>query len=334
MCGAGVYSYQKRSDGWYYELSNGWHYDRQRIPQADPQSFHILPGPGSDLFYNPCARDSGYAVDKAHVYRRATVLRDADPATFSLLDYGYSHDATHVYYMEEILSNADARTFQKITPGSFFKDSSHVFLNGVAIKNADPATFSPIGDNSYPGKGLARDRKHVFWGASEIAGADPRDAKPLGRWYWSSRQTIYLEDHPLLLADFATFKAAGDEELAYSAEDKEHYFLGGRALDKSECRKVGRVVLACKGYILASGRKYSRVDSSSLHYLGMFPRMCQVMQNGLIYQDNRGIYEFYGDGTIMKFLGFEPDRQYETLDKALEDRLCDCPGTQSLIWDK
>jgi DKNYY family len=326
MCGGGVAIYHKGSDGWYY--------DRQKVLGADSESFHVLPGPGSDLLYNPCMRDSGYAADRLHVYRRSNALPDADPASFSYLADGYSQDATHVYYLEAILKGADVKTFRQIASGFFFKDSTHVYLNGVSVKNAGPATLLPLRSDSFPGAGLARDSAHVFWDASAVANANPKDARSLGRQYWTSNRTIFLADKQLTQVDFATFSVAGDDERAYSAEDTGHYFLGSRALNKSECRKVGLVVLACKNFIFASSRKYSQIDAASLHSLGMFPRMCQVIEGSLIYQDDHGIYEFYGDGTIMKFLSFQPDRRFESLDKTLEDRLCDHPITQSLKVDQ
>lgn len=317
----------------YADGSVGWHYDNKRVAEADPKSFHVLTGLGSEIYYNPCMRDSGYAADKLHVYKGAYTIPNADPASFSFLADGYSRDATHIFYMGTILDGADARTFKQISRG-FFMDSVHVYLNGAVIEDANPVTFRPLGNNPYPGTGLARDAKHVFFGASAVLAANSTDVEPLGRQYWVSNRTIFFAGKPLAHVDSVTFHIAGDDELAFSAEDSEHYFLGDQALNKSACRKVGEIVLACKNYVLARGHKYSQIDAPSLHYLSRFPQMCQVIENSMIYQDDYGIYEFFGDGTIMKFLSFQPDRKFERLDKTLKDLLCDHPITQSLNMDQ
>ena len=319
---SGVDHYVKGNDGWFF--------NREKVRGADPESFHVLPGPDSNPFCGDV--DSGYAADKLHVYIGSKTLTGADSVTFFIIGSGYSHDATHVYYLENILDGADARHFKKIAPG-FFKDSSHVYLNGNLIKNADPSTFLTFGNNSYPGLDLERDAAHLFFGGSVVPTVNPKNVKLLGRQYWTNNQKIYFADKPLALVDSATFNIANDNEIAFSAEDKDHYFLGSQIFNKSECRKVGGIVLACKNYIFASGRKYSQVDVSTLHYLGMFPHMCMVIENSMIYQDKHSMYEFLGDGTIMRFLGFQPDRKYESLDKPLENLLCGSPVTQSLNTD-
>lgn len=318
MCGAGEIAYHSGKDGWYYG-SSMFPSKRfsKRIEGADIASFRVLPGAGSDIVYNPCKRDSGYATDRFHVYREAAILPHADPATFSFLDRGYSRDATHVYYLERLLVGTDAVTFREVGSG-FFKDSVHVYLSGYAINGADPGTFFLVGKDEYPGYGLAHDANHVFFGASVVVDAGPKDIKSLGRQYWSSNGIIFFADQRLSSVDASSFRVASEDEPAFSAEDEDRYFLGIRTVNKAECRSVGSIVLACRGYILSAGRKYTGVDSASLRYLGRFPETrCDVIGNSLIYQDSRAIYEFYGDGIIMKFIAFDPDKQYSRLDATL-----------------
>jgi DKNYY family len=323
MCGAGRIGYKNTADGWSYF--------RTKIAGADPASFHVLPGLGSDPWYNPCASDSGYAADRFHVYRGAAVLPEADPATFSLLSYGYARDARHVYYMEKILIGANARTFSTAT-GGYFTDAAHVYLQGKTIPEADPATFQPFDRNSFY-SGLARDSRHVFYNGTMIAGAGRDDAKPFDSQYWTSHGKIYFQDQLVAAAHAKTFKVAGQQTRAFMAEDATQFFLGAKPLSKAACRQVGEIVLACGGYLLSAGHKYSRIDSASIHYLGLFPdvqqlpRGCGVMAGSLIYQDLQGVYEFYGDGTVMKFADFQPVRQYSEVDKSLENSLCSQRGS-------
>jgi DKNYY family len=325
MCGDGLFFYAKGDNGWYYHGS--------KIEGADPGSFRVLAGVGSDAFSNPCARDSGYAVDNAHVYRGAKTLPEADPATFVVLSGGYSRDATHVYFQDTVLRGADAKTFTGITAG-YFKDAANVYLNGATVADADPGTFRSADNSAYPGTGLARDRAHVFFGASVVAEADPRDVKALGRQYWRSHERIFFADTLLANVEAATFRIAGADELAFSAQDRHHYFLGQHAVNKTDCHAEGEIVLACASNVLAGGHQYGSLDAASIHYLGRFQRRCDVIENSMIYQDDNGLYEVFGDGTIMKFLGVSANQRFEGLDKSLEDRLCDHPVTQSVRADQ
>ncbi len=325
MCGAGLFFYAKGDNGWYYHGS--------KIEGADLDSFHVLPSKRSDAFYNPCARDSGYAIDNRHVYRGAKTLPEADPTTFVLLHGGYSRDATHVYFQDTALQSANAKTFTEIAAG-YFKDAANVYLNGAAIADADPGTFRSLDHNAYPGMGLARDRTHVFFGASAVAEADPRDVNVLGRQYWRSHERIFFAHTPLTHVEVSTFKVASADQLAFSAEDRHDYFLGQRALNKADCHPEGEIVLACKSNVLAGGHYYNGLDAASIHFLGRFHRRCDVIENSMIYQDDHGLYEIFGDGTIMKFLGVSSNQKFERLDKPLEDRLCDHPVTQSVRMDQ
>ena len=330
MCGAGTASYQR--------TGNGWSYFRTKLDGVDTASFHVLPGPGSDPWFNPCARDSGYAVDRFHVYRGPSALPEADPVTFSLLSFGYARDAQHVYYLDKIIGGADARTFSAVTDG-YFKDANHVYLLGKAIPEVDPVTFQVLDSHSMNG-GLVRDAQHVYYGATIVAGADRGDAKPLGNQYWESRGGIYFQDQYLAGAQAKTFRVAGLQTRAFMAEDATHYFLGAEPLSKVACRQVGEIVLACRDYLLAAGRKYSRIDSASIHYLGQvpgveqLPRACGLIPGALIYQDRHGIYDVFGDGGVMKFLDFQPTRQYSALDKSLENDLCAGPVSISMNPDR
>jgi len=307
-------SYDKESDGWYYG---------EKLQSIDPESFHLLFAPGSD---NPCFAD--YAADKRHVYMGASIFPAADPATFKVLGGRYSRDAARVYYYDKVLGGADAKTFTEISRG-IFKDSKHVYADGAPVENTDPATFSFLGDTG----GLAHDATHVFYDMSVIPGINPKDVKYLGRGYWGNNRTIFFEKNSLAPADPATFKVAGEDEIAFSAEDKDHYFLDNIVSDKSSCRKVGRAAVACKNYILASLHKYSsKIDPASLHYLGT-AHLCRDIEGTMIYEDKHGIYEFFDGGPIMKFINFPPGKQSIALDKTLERRLCSHPATQSLEWD-
>ena len=288
----------------YHEGKDGWYFIDTKISEAESGSFHVLNQDMQYTIFNPCKSgpDFAYAADKFHVYRYGVSLSDADPATFLLVDDGYARDAKHVYYEGKILHEADAGTFEQITSGDFFKDSGHVYIYGTAIKDADPATFALIEDGSFPGGGLAQDALHVYFASGlhdaepivPIPGVNAKDVKGLGNLYWRSDGAIFFGDKPIAGADAATFSVPKERELAFTAEDKDHYFiddlLDHRTANKSECRKVGPIVLACENYILVAGRKYSRLDSVSILYLDMDPT------GYMIYQDIHGKHSISATG--------------------------------------
>jgi hypothetical protein len=151
VCGAGVTSYNQDKDGWHYgNYQSGLRaqYDK-KVEGAEPDSFHVLPG-SDDIVYNPCARDSGYAADKSHVYKGADIMPGADPRTFTFLPHGYARDAAHVY------------------------------LAGAQIKDADSATFRVAGNDESAFS--AEDVKHYFQGITFLFPA--RHIHGLIRRHW------------------------------------------------------------------------------------------------------------------------------------------------------
>ena len=317
-------------DANYRKTDKGWSFQGKLVEGADFATFRVLTGPDPYLGSIPCGHDSGYAVDRFHVYWYGAIIAGADPNTFSYLQFGYSLDTAHVYYRREIVSGADPRTFAHID-GEYFRDSAHVFLRGAAVKEAHPENFSVLSKSWFLQDRLARDAVHVFFGATIVYQADPKDLVDLSGPYWMSNQTIFFKETPLKEADATSFRTASKGEQAFWAEDKAHYFLlSGQSLNKTDCREVGTDILACKVYVWARGQKFSRFDSASLHYLGGFPPKHCVYEGWPAYQDRRGVYFISNDG-IERFLHSRGYPRIEHLDKTNADRLCRLGGTVD-VW--
>jgi len=93
-----------------------------------------------------------YAKDKDHVYRCSDIVKDADPASFDVIDGVYARDANHVFYSGIVIPLANAATFS-IVPGSepdgpwldaLGNDGTHIFHLGTLVVGADPASFKMI----------------------------------------------------------------------------------------------------------------------------------------------------------------------------------------------
>lgn len=308
----------------------GWSFGRKKVEGNDIATFHVLTGPDPYLGYIPCVHDSGYAVDRFHAYWRGNPIPGADPRTFTYLQWDYSRDRSHVYYQTSALIGADVRTFRYIGQ-QYFQDGVHVYLRGAVVNGADPKTFVLLNKPVFPGWTLARDTSHVFFGATAIAGASPKDARYLGGPYWTSNHMIFWKDEPLRQADSASFRLASKGERAFWAEDKGYYYWDGKAFDKKECRTIGPEILPCRNGVWFQGWKYSRLDSTSMRYLGGFPPKLCAYKGTPTYQDRHGVYLIYGDQSVERFLRTHHYPRIEHLDTANASRLCHLGGTAD-VW--
>jgi hypothetical protein len=161
----------------------------------------------------------------------STALPSPDPADLIVAKDStgslspYSKDHLHVYYTDPsdtrsgvivyILPEANPTTFRVLFEGRphlfpmYAEDNNHVFISAYIIPYADPTTFTvleapPIWYTAW----YAKDANHVFYGSEMISGADPATFVSFSAW----RQTATCN---------------------YDAEDKNHIYLHGRALQCS-----------------------------------------------------------------------------------------------------
>ncbi|MHB8860355.1 MAG: DKNYY domain-containing protein [Minisyncoccota bacterium] len=136
------YSPSSRANTWYW-------YDNGVI------SCMHAPLSGEDVATFQASSLGEYAKDKNHVYDCDNIVKDADPATFTILNQVYAKDARHVFYIGgTIIPGADPATFVPVTTplaknslqSEYGKDTNHVYWNGRVIAGADSATFvlSPV----------------------------------------------------------------------------------------------------------------------------------------------------------------------------------------------
>jgi len=147
------------NDTWYW-ASGGKIYCMNDVVTADYASFEF-------------SSYGEYAKDKDHVYRCTDIVKDADSASFDMIDKAYARDASHIFYSGAAIPAADPATFA-IVPGSepdgpwidaYGTDASHVFHLGTLLVGADPASFKMISLTGY-GMALPADKNWVY-GASD-----------------------------------------------------------------------------------------------------------------------------------------------------------------------
>ena len=99
-----------------------------------------------------------FGQDKNHIFYRNTLLEQADAATFGVISgrYGYARDDMKVYGPYGVIEGADPETFKLLT-GMYGADSGNVYFDAKKI-DADSSTFQVLESGSY-----ALDAQKVFY---------------------------------------------------------------------------------------------------------------------------------------------------------------------------
>jgi hypothetical protein len=157
----------------YVDTSKGVGNDMTTDVKADATTFHVIP---VDV-HEPCVPpgEELYGKDKSQVYYKNSLIFQADPATFAILDRPeYARDAHAVFLKGQTFTDADPKTVRVLlwpgqrpdahgvvaeVPGSpenmwglYVVDARHVWKNGTILASRDPASFAllyPSGQNSY-----------------------------------------------------------------------------------------------------------------------------------------------------------------------------------------
>lgn len=172
--------------GWAKDRSHVYHHDR--AVSSDPEHFVVIGGglakdgaavfwsDGSVVSQDPAhfsviADDDHYLFtkDASAVEVNGTVIVDADPASFRVLQGGYARDARSIFYFIDRVDDADPATFQTLT-GSYARDARHVYWMGAPIPGADSASFRVLNANLE----CSADARHAYYQDTVVAGADPQ----------------------------------------------------------------------------------------------------------------------------------------------------------------
>ena len=81
----------------------------------------------------------GYRKDKLHVYSDDTIIKDADPATFEMVNWQWQKDSKSYFYQGKLVPYIDYATFQYLDY-HYAKDKNNVYYNDKIIEGADAKT--------------------------------------------------------------------------------------------------------------------------------------------------------------------------------------------------
>jgi hypothetical protein len=159
--------------------SHGYYYENGALSfflNGRAQATVDNPDLGTFTCYESSDTDwSRFASDKNKVYFEGETIRNAEPATFSLLTGNYSKDGDNVFYATTTLDGADPRTFNVHASTRYSMDANSVFFFGKKILGADVASFEFINNDSrpYEYRDFAKDKSRVYYQGEVVEGLNP-----------------------------------------------------------------------------------------------------------------------------------------------------------------
>lgn len=225
--GSGHFVYIIKDDGVYGKVYNRL----TKIEEADPETFEFIDASPSP--YGPVVT---YAKDKNRVYYYTTVVKDADPESFIVLEEWYVKDKNHVYNARnnhEIYKDYDATTFY-VLGNCFVKDKDGVYYEHnfskevTKIENTDPDSFEILWGTHY-----MKDRNQVYFYQEKDYGeiiikiledADPNTfvIKDSTSPYTKDFRNVYWNAEKIADAQANTFKLI--MRTAYGTDGKNVYY--------------------------------------------------------------------------------------------------------------
>jgi len=158
----------------------------------------------------------GYTRSETGIFWRHYPLRNADPATFQVLNGVWARDARRIFVGDRIVRKADPATFVVLNE-VYAKDAANAWAMSGPIEGADVETFEALGpglDETYH-HGYARDRNNVYHYVLTIGrpivvkGADPAAFRLLGHGFARDDGRVYFEARPLPKANPDTWRYLG-----------------------------------------------------------------------------------------------------------------------------
>lgn len=209
--GGGAEGYAKDSDHLYK--------DGKIVEGIHPAQIASFDAFGQLLASTSPWRDAVYVVIHGHKVLAEVAeglkrtISDADPATFSVIEWPYAKDASGVYYMDKRIVGANADTFGKVPmvipqalsggkyslpyrlEGHFFQDNKAVYVAGTPIYGIDASPTLV----AFPFEYL-KDGENIFFisfGEASPVRVDPESFEILWHSYTKDAQGEYLYGMPL-----------------------------------------------------------------------------------------------------------------------------------------
>jgi hypothetical protein len=212
--------YEVREGKVYFHSPTG----SNEVPGIDAGTFRAFADWGMGILGCPV---ESYAVDRATLLFYGERVKDADAATFQLVDGTvYAKDRSRVYYGGREISRA-ADSFRgigrygtdgnqgfydgQLLPGDRFailergpyaKSGAAAFWFGRTIEGADAPSFELV----TPSISLAKDSSRVYYEGREVRGADPQTLRHVHGRYFRDARAVYVSGREIDGADPDSFR--------------------------------------------------------------------------------------------------------------------------------
>jgi hypothetical protein len=157
-------------------------------------------------------------------------IRDADPATYTVLGRGYARDRLHVYEEGVAFEVRDVASFEPLA-GGFARDAQRGYYERVEIAGSHGATFKVIDDRD---ASYAHDQAIAFHAHIErnepnkpphpvvrkLRDAELATLRVLGRGYAADTKRVWYEGERVAGADAQSFTVTEDFTAQADAKDK------------------------------------------------------------------------------------------------------------------
>lgn len=131
--------------------------NKKLMPDSDPRSFRLVGTlywkDKTGVFDYRCnkldidqrtvitlKKETNFLKDKDHIYADAKIIKEADRASFRVLNSSFAKDKKKIFYEERVIRGADRRTF-KVIDNSYAKDKNNVYYLDKVVIGADVDTF-------------------------------------------------------------------------------------------------------------------------------------------------------------------------------------------------
>lgn len=207
-------------------------------------------------------KKSGYETRDGSVYYKDYLLREADYASFEVLNNVFAKDKKHAYYRGISLTDADGTSFRALND-HYGKDKTLVFYCDnyldfklfetsrkdkiIRMYTADATSFEVI-ESEY-----AKDKDQCYNKDTGFAVNDLASFQPLDYGYGKDNVTGYCDLKPIPGSHGPSFTVLS----AYYSKDSQHVYYTSRAADGLPLLGIHRLTLATPDSFTVVGLYYA-----------------------------------------------------------------------------
>lgn len=298
------------------DKNNVYLFGDRKIANADPATFTLI-------------SEESYAKDKSHIFYYDNILKDADLATFELLDNEYSRDKNSVYKGQYKIDGADPATFV-IFSYDLSKDKNGVYYNQTKVATVDTATMKYFSGDYYYDKNnfyskdkiisgvdvsepiiaigdrIFKNKTGIFVGDGEAANVDASSFTNLNNGFYKDSTNIYTSELAVVTTDvthFTVISSNPDDYTYYVKDNSNVYYIAHGSVYTFTGADAKTFEVISNEYTRDSTKVFFN-NTPPKELVGLNPNTLQILANSIVT-----------DGSLI----FEGDKQLTGADPATFD---------------